>query len=105
MYITAHRLRRMGEYHEAIGLYQRFVDEYPNHKLARIAAMSIGDIYLQLGRDKEAEAAWRKVIWKYPDSPDASLAAFYIRSLHEPKSREQLREALMPSQEKSALRK
>jgi len=72
--------KHLEEYDKAIEILQRVVDNYRRSSLASIAQCAIGIIYEEKLQDtKKAEAAFRKVISDYPNSPEVDEA---VSGLH-----------------------
>jgi TolA-binding protein len=59
---------------EALTLFNRVIEEYPDSPEARKCAVYVGDANHLLDNVDEAVAAYRKVVETYPDTPEAEEA-------------------------------
>ena len=65
----------LGEYQNAIAIFERIVRNYPHSSLTSIAQCAIGIIYEEKLKDNDrAKAAYLKVLSNYPQSPEAEEA-------------------------------
>jgi len=80
---------RMGKFDEAVGCYQKIVDDYPGHRRAEHTQYLIGLQYeLMKGKgliseseaDTKIKAAYEKLLEKYPTCPEAEYVQRWIVS-------------------------
>ncbi len=87
-YYWATCYRELGEYEQAIEQYGNLVDSYPDYDMAWDAQFRIGYYYQQLKdtgainksvADEKTQAAYEKVLGKYPDCPAAKAAGNWLK--------------------------
>lgn len=77
LFFHAEEIYRSGASDQALGLYSRYLGQYPQGRHAAIASLRIGHIYQSQGDLGPAQAFYRNVIEKFPNSdadPQARLA-------------------------------
>jgi len=81
--------RNSGQYEDAIKNYQAIVDNFPDYQLTWHSQFLVGYTYNKMKQagilsgpeaDIETEAAYQKLLLKYPDSPAAKAAADWLDS-------------------------
>jgi outer membrane protein assembly factor BamD (BamD/ComL family) len=85
-YYSAAAYHKIGRYEDALACYQHLVDQWPGYEKAWYAQFMIAQCSEELARQNKlplesANAAYQRVIDKYPDSSAAKLAAKKIRQL------------------------
>ena len=75
---NAQNLIQQGEIDKALKLFQDFVEAYPSSTLCDDALLSIGKIYLERKRYKEASEKFKIVIYKFPEENSFFKAKYYL---------------------------
>lgn len=76
IYLYAFSLRDQGKLEEAVGYFQRLLDEFPRSRFRADAWMAVGEYLFYERQDhREALAAYERVV-RYPQSPLYGLALF-----------------------------
>lgn len=71
---VARCLQRLGQWDEAVGLYEKFIREHPDHPLDKEARYSLGECRLAKGDYRGARRTWQDLLAKYADSREDRLA-------------------------------
>lgn len=69
------------DYAGAIGLYQRFLKECPQHYLVPEALLSLGECHIKQNNQAASEQAFRRVMKEYPGSAESNTARNLLASL------------------------
>lgn len=80
-YYVAESLAEAGEPEEALEVYGRVVELFPDSRRAAAALYKSGRIELERGNTDDARVFFSRVVDGYPDSPEASLARDRLESL------------------------
>ena len=71
---VARCVQRLGRFDEAIGLYEKFISEHPDHRLDVEARYSLGECRLAKGDRAGARRTWQDLLAKYAESREDRLA-------------------------------
>src|SRR5262249_7336739 len=72
-----------GKYEQAAGFFLRIPKEYPNHPKSAQALNNAGAALEKAKRPEDAAFAYKQLVEKYPQAPQAPDAAFIIARLYE----------------------
>jgi TolA-binding protein len=73
---------KQGEHTESIESLERLLKNFPQHEVASVAALTLGEALEQLQHYDAALVAYRRAIADYPKSPPAPRAALLAAALH-----------------------
>ncbi len=65
-----------GDFERAIGGFQKFLDTYPQSKLADISQFWIAESFFSLGEYETANQEYDRLLQKYPNSDKVPAAVF-----------------------------
>ena len=72
---------KLKKYNKALPVFIKFHTFFPKDKRATIVLKKIGDLYLAIGKKKEAMSIYRLIVKKYSGSDSFVLASFEITKL------------------------
>ncbi len=74
LYHMAYEAFKKGDYDQSLGLFQRFLESFPQHELGGNAQFWIGECYYRKGDYEQAILEYEKVLTNYPKSAKVPAA-------------------------------